>query len=144
MKKLNLNPKGLKAGDCVIRAIAYATQQSWDTVYKDLCDLGFKMKRLPNEKQVYEKYLERCGWTKHKQPRKVITNWKYTVDEMIESMNYQESCFETGETTSSVGNNIVISVANHLTCISKNDYGDFEIVDTWDCGRKSVGNYWTK
>lgn len=24
MKKLNINPKGLKTGDCVIRAIAYA------------------------------------------------------------------------------------------------------------------------
>lgn len=24
MKKLNINPKGLKTGDCVVKAIAYA------------------------------------------------------------------------------------------------------------------------
>ena len=32
-EKLNLNPKGVKACDCVIRSIAFATNQSWDTVY---------------------------------------------------------------------------------------------------------------
>ena len=123
MIKLNLNPKGWKTGDCVIRAIAYATQQSWDDVYKGLSDLGFKKKRMPNDKQVYEQYLKDLGWEKQKQPRK-WDNTKYTVNEFIKEFPH---------------NVYVVSVANHLTAIANND-----IVDTWDCGRKSVGNYWVK
>lgn len=123
MIKLNLNPKERKTGDCVVRAIAYATQKSWDDVYKRLCDIGFKMKRMPNEKQVYEKYLEEVGWTKCKQPRR-WDNTKYTIDEFCKE-------FPKGV--------YVVSMANHLTAIA-----DREIVDTWNCGRKSVGNYFKK
>ena len=124
MEKLNLNPKGIKTGDCVIRAIAYATQQSWDTVYKDLCEIGFKMKRMPEEKQVYEKYLDKLGWEKQKQPRTYF-NDKYTVDEFCEKLANKDV--------------YVITVANHMTVVANK-----EIVDTWDCGRKCVGNYWVK
>lgn len=142
MKKLNINPKGLKTGDCVVRAIAYAMDKDWDEVYNDLCTLGFKMKRLPNEKQVYEKYLQQQGWEKHKQPRTYeYSNGyaknmkKFTVDEFMDMMSFENRCLGKG--------NIIVSVANHLTCIEVNNW-KYEIVDTWGCGRKCVGNYWTK
>ena len=125
MIKLNLNPKGRKACDCVIRAIAYATQQSWDKVYKDLFEIGFKMKRVAEEKQVYEKYLEDLGWQKQKQPRTYL-NTKYTVNEFCKEIAASNKVY-------------IVSVANHLTAVA-----DKEIVDTWDCGYKSVGNYWIK
>ena len=123
LKKMNVNPKNLKAGDCVVRAIAYATEQSWEDVYDKLCELGKKMKRMPNEKQVYEKYLEQLGWFKFKQPRR-FDNTKYTVDEF---------CKEFPKAR------YVVSVANHLTAVDER-----LIIDTWDCGRKSVGNYFKK
>lgn len=123
MRKLNLNPKGIKACDCVVRAIAYSLNQTWEQTYCDLCKLGLKMKRMPNEKQVYEKYLELNGWVKHKQPR-MDFNLKYTVSEFIDCKMESKA---------------IISVANHLTCID-----NYELIDTWDCGRKSIGNYWTK
>jgi len=69
-EKINLNPKELKTNDCVIRAIAYAIHDSWENVYQDLCELGLKLKRMPNDKKVFEKYLDKIGWYKHKQPRK--------------------------------------------------------------------------
>ena len=123
MIRLNLNPKGIKASDCVVRAISYATQQSWDDVYRGLADIGFKMKRMPNEKKVYEKYLEQLGWSKQKQPRK-DSGFKYTVDEFADDMPRDV---------------YIITVANHMTVLA-----DREIVDTWDCGHKTVGNYWIK
>lgn len=123
MIKLNLNPKERKTGDCVVRAIAYATHKSWDDVYKGLCDIGFKMKRMPNEKQVYEKYLEEVGWLKFKQPRKLDFT-KYTIDEFCKQ--FPKDVY-------------IVSMANHLTTVA-----DREIIDTWDCGHKSVGNYWKK
>lgn len=142
MKKLNMNPKGIKASDCVIRAIAYATDQTWEKVYEDLYELGWKMKRMANEKRVYEKYLEKQGWVKHQQPREWIYDGgykdkmkKYTVNEFAEMMSGDNRCLGKGK--------IIISVANHLTCIEPNNW-KYEIVDTWDCGHKCIGNYWTK
>lgn len=142
MKKINVNPKGIKATDCVIRALAYAMDKSWDEVYKDLCDLGMKMKRMPNEQRVYEKYLEQQGWEKHRQPRAYDyldgnkdTMSKYTVNEFAEMMSGENRCLGKGK--------IIITVANHMTCIEVNDKWQYEIVDTWDCGYKCVSNYWT-
>lgn len=141
-KKLNLNPKSIKACDCVVRALCYATDKEWDEVYRDLCVLGCKMKRMPNEKQVYERYLEQQGWVKHKQPRAYDYSdgfkdgmKKYTVNEFAEMMSAEN--YNIGK-----GKKIIISVANHMTCIELNNW-KYEIVDTWNCGHKCVGNYWT-
>lgn len=41
----NANPKGLKnANDCVIRAISFATNKSWDKVHTELFDIAMKKK----------------------------------------------------------------------------------------------------
>lgn len=134
-EKLNINPKGIRAGDCVIRATAYAMNKEWDEVYSSLCIIGSSMKRMPNEKQVYEKYLEKQGWTKHKQPKDMYGK-KFTVSKFLNQCWHKE----TGK--------IIISLAGHLTCAepisvyTHND--DFKLVDTWDCSSKCVGNYWTK
>ena len=144
MNKLNINPKGIKAGDCVIRAIAVATEQTWNKVYADLCKIGFKMKRMPNEKAVYEKYLNNLGWIKHKQPRATTYadgrkqgSLKYTVDELCTELTWNKHI-------GGYSNKIIVSVANHLTCLEWDNVKGFEITDTWDCGYKCVGNYWTK
>lgn len=143
MIRLNINPKRIKAGDCVIRAIAYATDKTWEEVYEALCKIGFKMKRLPNEKQVYEKYLEQLGWTKYKQPKE--TNYengsatgmkKYTVDELCRKLAADNLRLGLGK--------VIVSMAGHISCLECNSSSEYEIVDTWNCGYKSVGNYWIK
>lgn len=142
MEKLNMNPKGLKAGDCVIRSIAFATNQSWDKVYKDLCEVGFKLKRLPNEKQVYQKYLENIGWIKYKQPKNF--DKKLTIKEFLREATFIEENARITEVEKILGEKLIISCANHLTSARKNENGDFVLVDTWDCSFKCVGNYWAK
>jgi hypothetical protein len=54
----NANPKNLKTGDCVIRALSKATGKSWDEVYTELCEIGYKKKRLPNDNHVYKEFLK--------------------------------------------------------------------------------------
>lgn len=125
MKELNLNPKNRRTGDCVVRAIANATEQRWDDVYNGLCEIGFKTKRMPNSKQTYEKYLTQLGWVKHPQPRTDFGG-KFTIMEFL-----KQFCKRYDK--------VIISCANHLTSA---DYG--ELVDIWDCSGKCVGNYWTK
>lgn len=125
--KKNLNPTGKKKPDCVIRAIAHATGQTWTKVYQDLCDIGLKKFDVPNSKEVYEEYLRIIGWSKMPMPKKFSSSTKYKryTAEDFAKLKEREP--------------LIISVANHLTC-SK----DGNIIDSWDCGKKSVGNYWIK
>lgn len=120
----NENPKNSKSsGDCVIRAISFATGNGWDKTFTDLCTLGLKMKAMPNDNKVYRKYLEQLGFEQRSQPRKP-NNTKYTVKEFAK-WAYPKNTY-------------IISVANHLTVVRGG-----KIIDTWDCGDKCVGNYWT-
>lgn len=120
--KTNNNPKNLKsAGDCVIRAIAYATNQSWNKTFKELSELAFEMKVAMGMKKVFETYLESKGWRKQKMPKK-LDGKRYTVKEFSNRVPFA-----------------IISVAKHLTVIDGQ-----KLIDTWDCSYKSVGNYWTK
>lgn len=59
--RCNPNPLGRQTGDCVIRAIAIATDQSWRRVYRQLCDLGEKHADLPNSNAIWGMYLREWG-----------------------------------------------------------------------------------
>lgn len=122
--KLNVNPKGWKTGDCVIRALTTASELDWLEVYDTLCEIGRKKCRMPNDKIVYEKFLQDQGFINCKMPRHA-DNSRYTVKELID---------EIGE-----GNILVINIANHVT-VAVND----KLIDLWNCGSKSVGNYFKK
>lgn len=124
-KAYNVNPKGRKTSDCVIRAIAYASCQSWEKVFEDLCVIAKKKCSVINEKSVYEEYLDNLGFEKHKQP-KWDDGTKFTVYEGDRVFNSQKE-------------DVIVSVANHLTCIDNN-----ELIDTWNCRNKCIGNYWTR
>lgn len=120
----NNNPKGWKnTGDCVVRAISEANHMSWESTYLMLCEVGLKKCRMPNEKHTYEQLLKDYRWVKYKMP-KHEDGTRYTVKELIDENPTKR---------------MVISVANHLTFA---DNGT--LIDTWNCGLKSVGNYWIK
>lgn len=57
----NPNPLGKTVGDCVIRAVAIATGQSWRKTYRDLCQMGEYMGDLPNSNTVWGSYLREKG-----------------------------------------------------------------------------------
>ncbi len=121
--KTNPHPRGKKTGDCVVRALACAESKRWLDVYDDLYKLGREMLDMPNMKKVYEEYLKRHGWVKHKMPK----HWngkRYTVAELADENPNKE---------------MIVSVAKHLTFVSY-----MELLDTWDCSKKSVGNYYIK
>ena len=59
--RCNPNPLGKETGDCVIRAIAIATDQSWRETYRDLCRLGEIQGDLPNSNAVWGSYLRGKG-----------------------------------------------------------------------------------
>ena len=59
--RCNPNPVGRETGDCVIRAIAVVTGQSWREAYWDLCEQGAVMGDLPNNNAVWGEYLRERG-----------------------------------------------------------------------------------
>ena len=64
----NPNPIDKKVGDCVIRAIAIATETTWERAYMDLCMEGLEMADLPNSNAVWASYLKKLGFRKGTDP----------------------------------------------------------------------------
>ena len=121
----NENPKNRKTADCTIRALTTATGKPYLEVYKELFEISVKTGYMINTKQVEERFLEAHGFTKYKQPRK-YDNTKYKVGE-IDSLLFCENAV------------VVISLANHLTCVYHGT-----LYDLWDCRRKTISNYYVK
>lgn len=129
--KKNINPRSRKCGDCVIRAIAFATGESWEMTLENLCAIGLKIKTPPNDKSAYEKYLSQRGFIKCKQPRKADGS-KFLISQIDELIN---KTYFDGKPIEAV----VISCANHLTVVTDNT-----CFDTWDCRGKTICNYYVK
>ncbi len=119
--KSNPNPKGHKVGDCVVRAMSYATNQKWDDTYQELCSIGFILKDMPNGIKTIEEFMKQKGFIKEKMPRR-SDNTRYTVKEFVDEL-YPKGTF-------------IVKIAHHTACII-----DGELLDTWDCSYKSVGNF---
>lgn len=121
----NANPKSKKTGDCVIRAISTAIDKSWDEVLDDLTEIAHEIKSIPNDRDCYEVYLEKVGFTKCKQMRKK-DNTKYIGYEFIDNFKKNDI--------------ILCHIGTHHLTVIKNK----KIWDTWDCGYGCVGVYWIK
>lgn len=122
-KNYNANPKGRKTSDCVIRALTMASGKPYETILQELTAISLKTGYFLNDKHNYEKWLESNGFTKMKQPRDVY-GYKYTISQIRLLCN---------------ASSIVISCAHHLTCVK-----DGVLIDTWNCGNKTIGNYYVK
>lgn len=118
------NPDKKKdAGDCVVRAICKATNVSWDKVYMALCNIGYKLKVMPNSDEAWKDLLIKNGFVYHK-IRAVKGSKRGTVSEFAQ--NHPEGTY-------------ILSIANHLVSVVDGKY-----YDTWDCGAKSLYGWWEK
>lgn len=118
----NVNPASNIVGDCVVRAIAFATNQDWDSVYLWLCLQGYVMKDMPNSNNVWGVYLRTRGFERH-----IIPNTCpdcYTV---------RDFCHDnpTGS--------FVLATGSHVIAVVNGDY-----YDTWDSGDEVPIYFWSK
>lgn len=60
----NPNPKGKMVGDCAIRAISKAFDESWEAVYMTLLVAGMRDCDMPNANSVWGKALRQAGFEK--------------------------------------------------------------------------------
>lgn len=126
-KEVNVNPKNRKTGDCSTRALANVLNISYEQALKEQCEAAIKYCYGITCKETITKVLENHGWVKMKQPRK-WDNTKYTVGEIDELLSYI-----------TLNQGVLISVANHYTCIK-----DGVVQDIWDCRDCCIGNYFVK
>jgi len=119
----NPHPKKRKQGDCVVRALSLLEERPWLDVYDELCAIGREEQCMPNEQRAYEAYLTRRGYVKQPMPRNP-DGTKWPVHELMRANPEMVA---------------IVSVPRHITCIKRG-----ELLDTWDCGRKYCGNYYTK
>lgn len=120
---INPNPLKKETGDCVFRACSIATGKDWDTVYRDLFEIGFELKVPPSMKEAYETYLAGLGFK-----YTGISNKKGSKRPTVEQM---------AKLTKGNDRVIVCRVANHVVTVKGGS-----ILDTWDSGDCSLYGYW--
>ena len=121
--RYNANPKDWKTGDCVVRALAAATQKTWEEVYEELCEIGKKKCRMPNEDQVINAFLKQNGFFPVKQEKDECGNW-LDIEQLIDT--YPEDI-------------LVIRTRRHLTTALQGT-----LVDTWNCSGQKAGRFYVK
>lgn len=120
----NANPKNKRTGDCVIRAIATVTKQSWDRVLRDLTELAIHYGQMVDDKVLYQKYLQKLGFVKYNQPKK-FDGTKYTGSEWLRKYPNMTCIAHIG--------------GHHLVAIIEG-----KIWDIWNSTGGCIGNYWIK
>lgn len=61
----NPNPAGRSVGDCAVRALSKALDQTWEETYVGLALEGFTRRDLPNSDDIWGRYLRDRGFTRH-------------------------------------------------------------------------------
>ena len=118
----NPNPAGLLVGDCVIRALARALKQDWETTYMDICLYGLMMHNMPSANSVWGAYLKDKGFRKHIIPD--ICPDCYTVKDFCK--DYYKGLF-------------ILCTGTHVVTVIDGDY-----YDTWDSGDEIPLYYWKR
>lgn len=119
---LNKNPTQKLVGDCVVRAISLAENESWDKTYIALSILGFLMKDVFTSNAVWGAYLMQQGYTRH-----AISNdcpECYDIETFVEEHPK--------------GTYILCTGSHVVTAISGTFY------DTWFSGNEIPQYYWKK
>lgn len=116
----NPNPMHKHVGDCVVRAIAIATDQPWRAVYRAICAEGEHECDMPNADAVWGKYLYKLGFVPFLLP-----------DTCPECVTVKAFCRMYPEGV------YIIGTGSHAICVRNGDY-----YDTWDSGLEQPTFFW--
>ena len=119
---VNPNPNGMFAEDCVVRAIAIATNRSWDDIYVHVCLQGWIVKNMPSVNSVWGRYLNSIGFEKLYLPDQCPNC--YTVRDFCRDNPYGIYILATG---------------SHVICVIDGDY-----YDAWDSGDEVPTSVWRR
>ena len=118
--RCNPNPLGKATSDCVVRAIAIATNKSWRKVYTELCELGGIECEMPNSNYLWGLYLNEQGFEQFLLP-----------ESCPKCVTVRAFCERFPEGT------YVIGTGSHAVACIDGDY-----FDSWDSGSESPSYFW--
>jgi hypothetical protein len=125
---LNLNPLKRNTGDCVVRALAFATNRSWDDIYWELCEKGFERAEMPSWNSTWWDVLKDLGFTRHIIPDTCPSC--YTVDDFCK--DHPEGKYVLFIPYSS-------EQSGHVVAVEKGN-----VYDTWNSTKEVPLAYWRK
>ena len=119
----NPNPNERSVGDCAVRALSKALEQSWEETYTGLALEGYLHGDLPNADDVWGPYLHKRGFRRHFIPDDVFG--AYMVADF--AADHPQGIYVL-----SMPGRHVVTVADGAYC------------DSWDSGREVPTYYWSK
>lgn len=119
----NFNPAGKSVGDCTIRAISKALDQSWEATYVGLSLEGFYQADLLNADSVWGPYLKKHGFTRYLIPNDCPDC--YTVEQFANDHPN--------------GTYILSMPGRHVVTVQDGVY-----FDSWDSGNECPVYFWIK
>lgn len=118
----NPNPSGKQVGDCTVRALSKALNQSWEQTYAGLTAYGFMMSDMPSANSVWGAYLRRNGFR------------RYIVDDHEQDVyTVEDFCIDNPDGV------YVLAIDGHVVCVVDGFY-----YDSWDSGNEIPIYYWTR
>lgn len=120
--RYNPNPCGLRNGDCTIRAISKALDQSWDTTYLQLSIFGYIHCDLLNSNNLWTYYLKRRGF-----------KMRVILDDYPEYYTVEDFCKDHPKGT------YVLGTGTHAVTVVDSCY-----YDSWDSGSEIVLYYFER
>lgn len=118
----NPNPCRSEEPDCVVRAIAIATEQTWDKVHSDLCRLSHQFCTMPSVNWLWELYLNRNEFEKFLLPESCPN----CISVAMFTKYFPEGTY-------------VIGTGTHAVAVINGNY-----YDTWDSGDETPTYFFRK
>lgn len=121
-KHFNPNPRGVRVGDCAVRACCAATGQSWEHTHIALCLEAFCRGDMPSADHVWGAYLKRQGFRRR------------ALDDVC------PDCYTTVDFCRDHPRGVyVLAFGGHVACVI-----DGDVYDTWDSGGEVPAYYYEK
>jgi hypothetical protein len=124
----NLNPLAKHTGDCVVRAIAFATKRTWDDVYWELCKKGFKRAEMPSWNSTWWDVLKDLNFRRYVIPDTCPSC--YTVEDFCIDHPYGRYVLFIPYSSEQSGHVVAVENGN--------------VYDTWDSTHEVPLVYWEK
>jgi hypothetical protein len=117
----NNNPHSRRTEDCVIRAIAAGTGDSWEGALKKLTKHMIKTGYMLSTPELYGNYLQHIGWVQKAKPR-YRNNREIKIKDFVKKFD---------------GRAIIHVGDDHVSYIE-----DGKLWDIWNCEDEIIGEYW--
>ncbi len=118
----NPNPAQKSVGDCTVRAISKALDQSWEQTFSGLCLQGFCMGDMPSANHIWGAYLRQKGFSRRLIP-----------DQCPDCYTVADFAAEHSSGT------YILAISGHVVCVRDGDW-----YDTWDSGGTVPVYYWER